>query len=125
MPKDVIKPSIFQLNKLQTIYIEGFARISLLDGINKKTSLIFYNANNIKLHRTKYQDDDEYYLRHLNDLFKIPNKTERKNLGEIKKLIFDIDENEEIAISGLGFGSILPQFSMKYNRRRSFSRKYF
>lgn len=103
MPKDFIKPTVFQLNKMQTIYIEGFARISLLDNINKKTSLIFYNANNIKLHRAKYQDDDEYYLRHLNDLFKIPNKTERKNLGEIKKLIFDIDENEEIAISGLGF----------------------
>ena len=103
MPNDVLKPTVFQLNTMQTIYIEGFARISLIESVNKKTSLIFYNANNIKLHRAKYQEDDEYYLRHLNDLFKIPNKNERKNLGEIKKYLFDIDENEEIAISGLGF----------------------
>ena len=103
MPKDVIKPVVFQLNLNQTIFIEGFAKVSLLNSDNKKTSLIFNVANNIKLHRTKYDASDEFYKKHLNDLFVVPNKQERARLGELKSIIFDLSSEDEIALAGIGF----------------------
>ena len=106
MPKSVIKPSIFQLNKDQSILILGFAIFSVLESDNKKTSVIVYTANNIKLHRTKYEESALFLEKHRKDLFTIPNKNERSKLGEMVDLIFDLDCCEEIAISGIGFISV-------------------
>lgn len=104
MPKSMLKPRIFQLNSYQSIFIEGFAKISLLDTVTK-TSAIVNVANNIKLHRTKYQDSDIFYEKHLNDLFVMPNKQERSKLGDLKKVKYNIGLGEEISICGLGFVS--------------------
>ena len=103
MPKDVVKATVFQLNPYQKIFIEGFASVSLLKSENKKTSLAFYLANNIKLHRTKYEDNDDFYNDHLKDLFSKPSKSERAKLGVLVKREFDLTEDEEIIIAGLGF----------------------
>ena len=117
MPKNFVKPVIYQLNPLQTIFIEGFGSVSYLskledkleiESIDKiynsnKLSIICYFSRNIYLHRTNYQNKEPFYNKHKDDIFKFPNKGERKKLGKLVKYKFEIDDFKEISFSGLGF----------------------
>ena len=113
MPKNFVKPVVFQLNPMQTIFIEGFGSVSFLESLNNnlevesynlnKLSIVCYFSRNIKLHRTKYLNKDSFYKEHKDDIFKFPKKIERKKLGELMKYQFEINENTEISFSGLGF----------------------
>lgn len=102
-PKNFIKPIVFQLNPNQTIFVDGFLSCSYLNEERIKNSLIFYFSRSINLHRTKYDEFDDFYNHHKDDLLKYPTKTERKKLGNIVEHQFDVTENDEISISGLGF----------------------
>ena len=113
MPKNFVKPVVFQLNPMQTIFIEGFGSVSFLESLNNnlevesynlnKLSIVCYFSRNIKLHRTKYLNKDSFYKEHKDDIFKFPKKIERKKFGELMKYQFEINENTEISFSGLGF----------------------
>ena len=113
MPKNFVKPIVFQLNPQQTVFIEGFGAISYLEQLEIKEDVLDYNANklsiicyfsrNIKLHRTKYQNKDSFYKQHKDDLFRYPKKSERNKLGCLNKIEFIIDDDKEVSFSGLGF----------------------
>lgn len=113
MPKNFVKPIVFQLNPCQTIFIEGFGAVSYLEPLEvridvdeyniNKLSIVCYFSRNINLHRTKYQNKDSFYKQHKDDLFKYPKKTERNKLGNLKKFQFNVDDSLEISFSGLGF----------------------
>lgn len=114
MPKNFVKPIVFQLNPLQTIFIEGFGSVSYLESLNEenrdvsdynlnKLSIVCYFSRNINLHRTKYSNKDNFYKLHKDDLFRYPKKVERKKLGDLKKLNFEVCDDLEISFSGLGF----------------------
>ena len=117
MPKNFVKPIVYQLNSQQTIFIEGFGSVSYLSKIedsferkdcdkiynSNKLSIICYFSRNIYLHRTNYQNKEPFYNKHKDDIFKFPNKGERKKLGKLVKYKFEIDDFKEISFSGLGF----------------------
>ena len=103
MPKSVIKAKVFQLNENQKIFVEGFCDFSLIKSEENKTSVSFYVSSLLKLHRTKYFDNDDFLESHYNDLFKTPNKQERNKLGKRVKYTFNLNNDEMIAIAGLGF----------------------
>lgn len=114
MPKNFVKPIVFQLNPQQSVFIEGFGSVSYLESLNdssrdvddfnlEKLSIVCYFSRNINLHRTKYQNKDNFYKLHKDDLFRYPKKQERKKLGEFIKKEFIVDDNLEISFSGLGF----------------------
>ena len=103
MPKNFIKPTVYQLNPLQTIYIDGFGAVSLLEREEKSASFIFYVSSLVKLHRTKYEENYGFLEKHRKDIFVVPSKTERKKLGEMVKYEFNVNEDNELALAGIGF----------------------
>ena len=74
--------------------------ITYLD--EEKMGVSFYVANTLMLYRTK-NCVISYYDKHKDDYLTIPNEKERIGLGNIISYEFNINNNEEIAISGVGF----------------------
>lgn len=104
LPKKFIKPKVFQLNPLQSVFVGGFASISFVSG--KKASFVMTFSNELVIHRTKYENHLDFYEKHKDDILLLPNKDERERLGSIKKEEFFVDGKKDISISGLGFVTI-------------------
>ncbi len=77
-PKVEIKPYTFQIKTKQSIFIDEIVRIDV-EGI---TSMTFYISNALKVDRVFKESD---------------------KLTNLKKFVFDLDRNQDIVISGLGF----------------------
>lgn len=105
-PKKFIKPKTFQLFPKQTLFIQGFARIDFVNG--ERSSFVTNFNNDLLIHRTKLENADDFYEKHVDDILKIPNTQERIRLGSMKVLTFnfDLDDKIDLVISGLGFISI-------------------
>ncbi|MDD4212110.1 MAG: ribosome biogenesis GTPase YqeH [Bacilli bacterium] len=105
-PNRFIRPKTYQLNSLQTLFVQGIIRIDFLEGT--KFSAITYFKNDLLIHRTKLENATEFYLEHQDDLLKIPDAEERLQLGSLIHLDRIIHENEKIdvVIPGLGFLTI-------------------
>ena len=78
IPKNEIKPKIFQIKKEQSIIVDDILRID----INPDNDIVFYMSNNLKYLRI-YKDNDK--------------------LINLEKHIIDVDNNTDVVISGLGF----------------------
>ncbi|MDY0211017.1 MAG: GTPase [Acholeplasma sp.] len=92
-----VKPTIYQLNEGQSVYLDGIAVFSYLEGGFKGIS--FYTSSKMNLHRTKY---DETYLKfetRKNALFNNSIET------EFKKHKFKLKGHQkmEIAIADVAF----------------------
>ena len=57
-----IKPQIFQLNEPQSYFYDGMLRVDVLP--KDKASISFYINNDNKIHRTRYENGDDYYQKH-------------------------------------------------------------
>lgn len=106
-PKKYVKPKTFQLDYGQTLFIQGFVRIDFIEG--ERTSFVTHLANNIIVHRTKLDKADEFYGKHKDDILLFPTKQEREKMGKFvtKKVKFEKNKKIDIAISGLGFITVL------------------
>lgn len=106
-PKKYVKPKTFQLDCKQTLFIQGFVRIDFIEG--DKSSFVTHLANNIIVHRTKLEKANEFYDNHKDDILLYPTKKEREKLGAFvtKKVKFNDNKKIDIAISGLGFITVL------------------
>ncbi len=100
-PKSYIKPKTFQLNPLQTLFVQGFIRIDFLEGERSSFNTNF--ANNILIHRTKLEKADEFYELHKDDILKYPNATEREKMGKLINKRIVLKEKIDIVVSGLGY----------------------
>ncbi|QVK19980.1 ribosome biogenesis GTPase YqeH [Mycoplasmatota bacterium] len=100
-PYKGIKPIIYQLEPLNTLFFGGFVRLDLLEG--NKTSFVFYKANKVPVHRTKTSNAENFYKRHLGELLSPPTLDELELLGENKKHLLKVKRKQDIVISGLGF----------------------
>lgn len=100
IPKKYIKPRIYQLYKDDTIFINAFGYLTYKS--DDKCGIGFYVANTLMLYRSK-NDPLEYYNKHLSDLLKVPNKQELSNLGGFSTYEINIEKDEELALSGIGF----------------------
>ena len=101
LPKKEIKSKVYQLNPNQTIFIGGFAWFSYLG--EERITLVTNFSNELVVHRTKYENANNFYDLHKDDLLLLPNEKERNKLGELKKTMFDFDGKVDVTISGLGF----------------------
>jgi len=106
IPKNYVRPKVYQLNPGQTIFIGGFCIIKFI--IGEPSSFILYVPNGLKVHRTKLENTDNFYSLHCDDILKIPNLEERKRLGLFAKyeLAFG-PEKRDITFSGLGFMTLV------------------
>ena len=103
-PRIYIKPKTFQLNPNQTLFICGFVRIDFTKGV--KSSFITNFSNDLLVHRTKYENADNFYKAHLDDVLQIPSKDDRNKLGSFtstRLVTFNERNKIDIVIDGLGF----------------------
>ena len=68
MPKKEIKPTVFQLNPFQTVFLGGLAIFNFLSG--EKTNFVFHFSNELYLHRTKMENKDHILETQYNALLK-------------------------------------------------------
>lgn len=101
IPKGEIRPSTFQLNPEQTLYISGLARIDYLEGQIDGFTCNF--SRYVQIHRTKTINADELYNRHKTLKIEID---DINDIHQMKKYEFKIDGKCDIVISGLGFITI-------------------
>jgi len=107
LPKKRVKPKVYQLEPGQVLFIGGVCRIIFEKGAN--ASFVVYVSNNLIVHRRKKTNYHKFYEEHKDDLLKIPNKNERKGLGNFVQYKYQITKEEkiDITISGLGFITIV------------------
>lgn len=105
--KKEIKPLIYQLNPEQALFLGGVAKVLFTSG--KRSSFVLYMPRELVIHRTKLENATKFFELHKDDILKIPNETERENLGSLVSHQFKIDEatKKDIVISGLGFITVL------------------
>ena len=105
-PTSYIRPRTFQLNPMQSLFIQGLVRIDFFEG--SRSSFVSNFKNELLVHRTKLENADNFYEQHKDDILLIPNEEERNRLGKpyTKKVKFSNEEKIDIVISGLGFISV-------------------
>lgn len=104
-PSKEIKPKVFQLNEEQTLFFGGLARLDYLKG--GRRSLICYLGNAIQIHRTKLENADELYEKHVGDMLQPPRKDELDTFPTLVRHEFTIKEGKtDIVFSGLGWVTV-------------------
>ncbi len=105
-PKNVIKPAVYQLTGEQSLFLGGLARIDQLGKVSN--SFVFYRASALMIHRTKLENADELYAKHLGELLSPPRADELERFQEIARTTFHYNGKKKIdlVISGLGWVTI-------------------
>ena len=91
-----IKSQVFQLNEPQSYFYDGLLRVDIIP--KDKVSISFYINNNNKIHRTKFDNGDDYYQKHYCEFI-----LRVKPLGITD---ISIKDNKMFVIKGLGFFKI-------------------
>ncbi|WP_186576474.1 ribosome biogenesis GTPase YqeH [Aquibacillus kalidii] len=101
-PKKEIKPRVFQLNDQQTLYFGGLARIDFEKG--ERQSFVCYFSNELTIHRTKLDNAEELYEKHIGELLSPPNDETLKQLPPLSSRTMKIaDKKTDIVFPGLGW----------------------
>lgn len=102
LPSSEVKQRVYQLNDKQTLYVGGLARFDFING--EKTPVMCYFSNRLELHRTKLENADGLYNRHLTLKPEIASIT---SIDKMKHYDFYLkEERADIVISGLGWFSL-------------------
>lgn len=101
MPKSRLNPTVYQLNSGQTIFFAGLGRMDYVEGDRQPFTCYF--SNRLYLHRTKRENADQFYAKHLGGMLKPPSET--SGIPELTKHRFVLKgkEKQDIVISGLGW----------------------
>ncbi|WP_163537826.1 ribosome biogenesis GTPase YqeH [Gracilibacillus sp. YIM 98692] len=104
-PKKEIKPKIFQLEDGQTLFFGGFARFDFEKGM--KQSFVCYFSNQLMIHRTKLEQADQFYEKHVGELLQPPSKKTLDILPSLEQQTVKIGhEKTDVVIPGLGWITI-------------------
>jgi len=104
-PKKEIKPKVFQLNEGQTLFFGGLARFDYLSG--GRRSFVCYVSNELTIHRTKIENADSLYEKHVGEMLTPPGPDELETFPELVKQEFTVKEAKtDIVFSGLGWITI-------------------
>ena|GEM_PF-2345657 len=105
---NVIKPKNYQIYEPQTFYIGGYVQINIK--VRNNNTITFFCSNPLPIHRQKYTDNDEFFLKHYGSLLSPPiaeELTKVPHLLERTSHRFLIKRNKtDIVISGLGWISV-------------------
>nr|WP_263325653.1 ribosome biogenesis GTPase YqeH [Neobacillus sp. Marseille-Q6967] len=104
-PKKEIKPKVFQLNEGQTLFFGGLARFDFISG--GRTSFVCHVSNDLNIHRTKTENADELYEKHVGEMLTPPRKEDIESFPELVRHEFMIKEAKtDIVFSGLGWVTV-------------------
>lgn len=97
VPSRTIKPMIYQVNRNQSFFIGGVARIDLFECDH--ASCVFYISNSMHIHRCKTENAENMWNKHYGELFTpIPMHNEFKSYSKHKD-----KDKIDIVIDGLGW----------------------
>lgn len=103
-PQKEIKPRTFQLNDQQTIFLGGVARFDYVKG--PRSGVVAYFDNNLNLHRTKLENADAFYEKHMGGLLTPPTADDKDDFPELERHEFHIDQKSDLVIEGLGWVTV-------------------
>ncbi|KEO85168.1 ribosome biogenesis GTPase YqeH [Tumebacillus flagellatus] len=110
-PEAYINPKTYQLNDGQTLFLGGLARVDYVEG--PKQGFTVYCANQLNVHRTKLENADELYAKHLGTLLTPPYEGEEINpvLTEWVTHSFTLKSGhpQDVVISGIGWVTLRGQ----------------
>ncbi|RMC39140.1 ribosome biogenesis GTPase YqeH [Lactobacillus sp. ESL0236] len=98
-PQKPMKPATYQLRLGNTLFLAGLGRIDYLKG--EPTSFTVYVARDLYVHRTKTENADEFYLKHLGELLVPPADT--TDLPALKGQEFHTSVKSDLLFGGIGF----------------------
>ncbi|BCJ88555.1 ribosome biogenesis GTPase YqeH [Effusibacillus dendaii] len=103
VPDRTIDPRVFQLNSQQTLFFGGLARFDFLSG--ERQPFVCYVANQLEIHRTKLENADSLYEKHVGGLLAPPCDQCGNHLRDwiVHKLQLKKGQSTDIVISGLGW----------------------
>lgn len=99
-PDKLIKPKSYQLNPEQTLFFGGLGRFDYIKGDSKKGFTV-YVSNDLLIHRTKLDNADNFYEKHLGGLLTPP--SELNEDLELYRKEFKVEEKSDVVIEGLGW----------------------
>lgn len=100
-PTKPIRPTVFQLNPGQTIFLAGLARFDFLAG--KKSGFTVYADNQLLLHRTKLENADGFYEKHVGDLLQPPRPADLTDFPKLTRYEFTPKQKSDLVFAGLGW----------------------
>lgn len=100
-PQKEIKPRTFQLNEQQTIFLGGVARFDYVRG--DRNGIVAYFDNNLNLHRTKLENANAFYDKHVGGLLTPPGENELNDFPELERHEFHLEQKSDLVIEGLGW----------------------
>jgi len=102
-PKKLLKPKVYQLIGEQTLFLGGLVRID--QASKSRNSFVCYISNELEIHRTKLENAESLYQKHLGELLTPPTAEEVDKLPGLVKHSFRLTagEKSDIVISGLGW----------------------
>ena len=113
LPSKPIKPKTFQLNEGQTIFLAGVGRVDLVQSEVEKTAMTFYVSTDLYLHRTKTENADELYQKHVGEMLSPPSKDYVDEYPELVEQTFKLDQTQDISITGLGWLTVNAKVEIK------------
>lgn len=113
LPSKPIKPKTFQLNEGQTIFLAGVGRVDLVQSDVEKTAMTFYISTDLYLHRTKTENADELYQKHVGEMLAPPSKDYAEEYPELVEQTFTLDQTQDISITGLGWLTVNAKAEIK------------
>ncbi|MFD1672744.1 ribosome biogenesis GTPase YqeH [Agrilactobacillus yilanensis] len=100
-PQKALKPKVYQLNAAQTLFLAGLARFDYLQG--ERQGFTVYVDDQLYLHRTKLENADAFYEKHLGELLNPPKAEAIADFPKLVRHEFSIDQKVDIVFGGLGW----------------------
>lgn len=100
LPQAELKPKTYQLNDNQTLFLGGVARFDYVSG--PKCGFTCYLSNNLKLHRTKLENADNFYAKHAGKLIYPVPVVDGKSVDLVRHEL-KVSQTSDVVISGLGW----------------------
>lgn len=112
-PETYIDPKTYQLNDQQTLFLGGLCRIDYLEG--ERQGFTFYVANQLNVHRTKLENADELYAKHLGTLLQPPCGKCPDELRHLVPQTIHVKSGhpQDVVISGVGWLTLRGQHPVK------------
>lgn len=108
-PETYINPKTYQLNDQQTLFLGGLCRFDYVEG--PRQGFTVYAANQLEVHRTKLDNAEELYERHIGTLLQPPTDDCAPELRDLVKHSFTIKSGhpQDVVVSGLGWVTVRGQ----------------
>ncbi|KRL60907.1 ribosome biogenesis GTPase YqeH [Latilactobacillus fuchuensis] len=100
-PQKQVKPKVYQLNAGQTLFLAGLARFDFIQG--DRAGFVGYFDNELYIHRTKLENADDFYGKHLGDLLQPPHPEDLADFPELHRYEFSTKQKSDLVFAGLGW----------------------